>query len=179
MPQTTTPDSLPYPVVGDNITPIEPWFANLATFVQAAITNVRNAMDKRVHGRATRTGSDQALPASATTISFNSLWGATGVSLSGGGFRVDSDGLYVITTSLVVTRAAPAAGTLRDFGIAVNGTQVSHYQGEPSNTGTTVYGRFSYIYPLSANDVVTFTSTGAQSGTLLISSNAEIARVSA
>ena len=42
MPATTTPDGIPYPVVGDKVGPLEKLFESLASGVQTALTNLRN-----------------------------------------------------------------------------------------------------------------------------------------
>lgn len=41
MPANTSPDNLSYPVEGDNIAPLQTWFATLAGNVQAALTALR------------------------------------------------------------------------------------------------------------------------------------------
>lgn len=41
MPANTSPDNLPYPVVGDNLNPLRTWFSLLASAVQTALTNLR------------------------------------------------------------------------------------------------------------------------------------------
>lgn len=41
MPGTTTPDGIQYPVVGDKMGKLAPWFASLASSVQTAITALR------------------------------------------------------------------------------------------------------------------------------------------
>lgn len=42
MPGTTTPDSIIFPVVGDQVAPLESWFAQQAASVQAAIESLRS-----------------------------------------------------------------------------------------------------------------------------------------
>lgn len=44
----TTTDGIPYPQVGDNLTPLATWFANLAAGAQTAITSVRDEVGKSV-----------------------------------------------------------------------------------------------------------------------------------
>lgn len=44
MPGFTTPDSIAYPVTGDKMSPLAPWFALLASSVQTAITNLRSSL---------------------------------------------------------------------------------------------------------------------------------------
>lgn len=40
----TSPDNIPYPTTSDNLTPLATWFANIATGVQTAITNLRTQL---------------------------------------------------------------------------------------------------------------------------------------
>lgn len=40
----TSPDNIPYPTTSDSLTPLATWFANIATGVQTAITNLRNQL---------------------------------------------------------------------------------------------------------------------------------------
>lgn len=176
MPQTTTPDAIPYPVTGDSIVPIEPWFANLASKVQIAITNLKNHVDTRVTARLTRTTTGQELPAATTTVLFNSIWGASGVTLANGGFRVDAAGLYNISTDIIISRPSV---TDRDFAIQVNGSTIFSTRGGSNRDGVILLFRVSYNYPLAANDVVTFTSVGSQTGEFIVGSSASIARIGA
>lgn len=176
MPQYTTPDAIPYPTTGDRITPIEPWFANLANVVQTAITNLKNHVDRRVYGRASRVTSNQALPAANTTLQLNSMVGATGVTLANGGFRVNTAGLYTISTDFVVGRPSQ---TDRDFAIQVNGTTIHASRGSSNLSGVILLYRVSVAHPLAVNDVVTFTSVGTQTGEFILGSTASIARVGA
>lgn len=41
MPGTTTPDNIQFPVAGDNMAPLESWFAQQAASVQTALDNLR------------------------------------------------------------------------------------------------------------------------------------------
>lgn len=180
MPGTTTPDAIGYPTTGDQITPIAPWFALLASTTQTALTAIRALVNTRVHGRASRVTADQSLPAAATVITLNSLSaGAQGVTLAGGGFRVSTAGVYQITATLDVNRSGAEVSTWRDFDVLVNGTSVARVAAIGSTNGIIAHGRIAYQYPLAVNDTVTFSSTGAQSGMLTVNSHAEITRVSA
>lgn len=42
MPGFTSPNNIQYPVVGDKLSPLNTWFATLASSTQAAITSLRN-----------------------------------------------------------------------------------------------------------------------------------------
>lgn len=44
MPASTTPDNIVYPVVGDAMSPLNGWFAQLASSTQAAITALRSSL---------------------------------------------------------------------------------------------------------------------------------------
>lgn len=61
----TTTDGIPYPQVGDNLTPLATWFANLATGVQSAL-NLRS----RVYTASTQT----ALPTTGLTAGVSRGW---------------------------------------------------------------------------------------------------------
>lgn len=61
----TTADGIPYPQVGDNMTPLATWFANLATGVQTAL-NLR----ARIYTASTQT----SLPTSGLTAGVSRGW---------------------------------------------------------------------------------------------------------
>ena len=46
MPGSTTPDAVIFPVAGDNLAPLESWFAQLAATTQTALSNLRTEVTK-------------------------------------------------------------------------------------------------------------------------------------
>lgn len=179
---STTPDGIQYPTGDDTITPLRTWFANLANSVQTALTDLRNTVNTRSHGRASRVTSVQAVTGTSAVLSFNSLAaGASNIVLSGGGLRVSVAGVYLLTTDLVVTRTAGNVGTARDFVVAVNGSAVESFPAaaSPAGPGTNAIGQFAIALALSVNDVVTITSSGSQGGDFAIGSSISLTRVSA
>lgn len=82
MPGTTSPDNIRHPVVGDNLTPLATWFANLAADVQTAITSLRSSVaanlathanrqaERVATGRVTRTGGLAHQQGAGLTITF-------------------------------------------------------------------------------------------------------------
>ena len=175
---TTTPDGIMYPTAGDKITPIASWFVNLANSVQTALTNLRNYVNTKVWGGATRT-TTQDLPAAETTLLFNSLQsGQSSVTLVSGGLRPSVAGTYLITGG-VWSQINGSQNTWRDVYLKVNGVTVAKFACSMGPSGQSHVAYFPISYPLPANATVTVTSVGSQPAVLQTDTHMEIVRVSA
>lgn len=174
MPQTTSPDNITYPVVGDNLNPLATWFANLATSVQNALTAQRAA----VYGRATRT-STYSIGGNAQTINVTSMSAsAGGVTLVSNGLRAPRAGLYAVNVQAIVSNANN--NTYRDFFVQVNGTTVPGTEtsgASHASSSSQPNASISTVVALAVGDIVTIGTNAGVSGTVQTNNNLSIALV--
>lgn len=133
MPANTTPDNITYPVTGDGMSPLNSWFAQLASSVQTALTALRGELATATTGayvriaKATASGADQTGISAETEVTGTSVT-FTLTSLTTIHFWGTVNTYSTSATDLVVVRVRDNSTALADFTSSANSS--------PSASGT-------------------------------------------